>query len=128
MEWLRLIGLCVLSSGMIMLLRQMHPQTAMLLGIAFGVMTLCAVLPLVGEYIRAITAFLDHAALDGEYGKVMLKAMGIVLVTQLAAETCREMDAPVIARWAEFCGRIALLGVAVPVFLSLAQMAVDMLQ
>jgi len=59
---------------------------------------------------------------------VMLKAMGIVLVTQLAAETCREMDAPVIARWAEFCGRIALLGVAVPVFLSLAQMAVDMLQ
>ena len=54
--------------------------------------------------------------------------MGIVLVTQLCAQVCRDMDAPSVAQRAELCGRLALLGVALPVFLSLARMAVGVLQ
>ena len=54
--------------------------------------------------------------------------MGIVLVTQLAVQVCQDMDAPSIARLAVLCGRIALLGVAVPVFMELTQMAVDVLR
>lgn len=128
MDWLRLIGLCILAAAMVMVLAQMHPQTAALLSIVFGLMVVAAVLPGMAQYIAQIQSFLKNAALDGEYGRVIFKAMGVVLVTQLACEACREMDAPAIARRVEFLGRMALLGIAAPVFVSLAEMAVSMLR
>lgn len=124
-EWLRLIGFCLLAASMVMVLRQMHPQTAGLLSIAFGVLVMALVLPDIGEMIKTIRTFLLSLGLDAQYYRIMLKAMGIVLVTQLAVQACQDMDAPSIARRAAFCGRIALLGVAVPVFMELTQMAVD---
>lgn len=127
-EWLRLIGFCLLAASMVMVLRQMHPQTAGLLCIAFGVLVMALVLPDIGEMIKTIRTFLLSLGLDAQYYRIMLKAMGIVLVTQLAVQACQDMDAPSIARRAAFCGRIALLGVAVPVFMELTQMAVDVLR
>ncbi len=127
-EWLRLIGFCLLAASMVMVLRQMHPQTAGLLSIAFGVLVMALVLPDIGETIETIRTFLLSLGLDAQYYRIMLKAMGIVLVTQLAVQACQDMDAPSIARRAAFCGRIALLGVAVPVFMELTQLAVDVLR
>ncbi len=128
LEWLRLIGFCLLAAAMVLVLRQMHPQTAGLLSMAFGVLLVMLVLPGVQTYIETIRAFLSELNLDTQYYKTLLKAMGIVLVTQLAVQFCQDMDAPSIARRAEFCGRIALLGVALPVFMTLTQMAVDVLR
>ena len=128
MEWLRLIGFCLLAASMVLVLRQMHPQTAGLLSIAFGVLLVMMVLPGVQAYIETIRAFLSQLNLDTQYYRILLKAMGIVLVTQLAVQFCIDMDAPSIAKRAEFCGRIALLGVALPVFMTLTQMAVDVLR
>ena len=99
-----------------------------LLCAAFGVLIVSAVLPQVREYIGTIREFLDSLGLSGEYYRVMLRAMGIVLVTQIAVQVCRDMDAPSIAQRAELCGRLALLGVAVPVFIELTQLAVDVLR
>ena len=124
MEWLRLIGFCLLAAAMMLVLRQMHPQTAGLLSIAFGVLLVMAILPGVRGYIETIRIFLNELNLDTQYYRIMLKAMGIVLVTQMTVQFCQDMDAPSIAQRAEFCGRIALLGVALPVFMSLTQMEI----
>ena len=128
MEWIQLIGFCLLAAVMVMLLRQMSPQIAALLSVAFGAMVVTLILPSIRAYVGTIRDFLASLSLEAEYYRVMLKAMGIVLVTQLATEVCRELDAPSIAGKAELCGRVALLGVALPVFVSLTQMAVDALR
>lgn len=128
MEWLRLIGFCLLAGAMVMVLRQMHAQTAALLSIAFGVLVLGAALPMIAGYVKRVQEFLSALNLDAQYFKIMLKTMGIVLVTQLSVQALEDMDASSIARRAEFCGRLALLGVAVPVFIELTQMAVDALR
>lgn len=128
MEWLRLIGFCLLSAVMVMVLRQLHPAMAGLLSAAFTAMLVALVLPGIQRYIESIQTFLSSLNLDAQYFKIMLKAMGIVLVTQLAVQVCRDLDAPSIAQRAELCGRVALLGVAVPVFMELTQLAVDVLR
>lgn len=128
MEWLRMMGICLLAGAMVMLLRQMQPAAAGLLCAALGVMVLSVALPQLAAYVGSIREFLLSLGLEGEYYQVMLKAMGIVLVTQLCAQVCRDMDASSVAQRAELCGRLALLGVALPVFLSLARMAVGVLQ
>ena len=128
MEWLRLIGFCILTAMLVVVLRQMHPATAGLLAAAFGILMLGALLPQIKAHIDTVLALMDSLHLDGMYGAVMIKAMGIVLVTQIAVQVCRDMDAASVALRAEFCGRLALLGIAVPVFVELAQMAVGVLR
>ena len=127
-EWIRMIGACLLAAAMVMVLRQMHPQTAGLLSIAFGILMIGYMLPGIGQYVESIRTFLLSLGLDAQYCLIMLKAMGIVLVTQLTVQACQDMDAPSIARRAAFCGRVALLSVAVPVFMELTQLAVDVLR
>ena len=128
MDWLGLLGLALLCAGMVMLLRQMFPLAASILTIVFGIMMLCTLLPMIREYVNAISSFLSGVSLEGEYSETMLKTMGIVLLTHLSSEACQELGAPGIARYAEFCGRVALLGIAVPVFISLTEMAVEVLR
>lgn len=128
MEWIRLIGFCLLAAVMVMVLRQLHPAMAGLLSVAFTAMLVGLVLPGIQSYVSTIQAFLASLDLDGAYYRIMLKAMGIVLVTQLAVQVCLDLDAPSIARRAELCGRVALLGVAAPVFMELTQLAVDVLR
>lgn len=128
MEWLQMIGSCILAAVMVMLLRQLSPPIAALCSAAFGAMLVSALLPSVGAYISEIRSFLGSLGLEGEYYAVMLRAMGVVLVTQLSVEICRELDAPAVAKRAELCGRMALMGVALPVFVSLTRMAVEALR
>lgn len=128
MEWLRLMGFCLLAGAMVMIIRQMQPQAAALLSVAFGMMVVSATLAQIAGYIESVQAFLASLNLDAQYFKVMVKAVGIVLVTQLAVQACEDMDALSVARRAETVGRLALLSVAIPVFMELTQMAVDVLR
>ncbi len=127
MQWIRLIGCCLLAAALVTILRQMNMPAAALLTTAFGVLVLGAVLPDMGRYFQTIRTFLSSLALEGEYYRVMLKALGIMVTTQAAVQVCQDLEAPGVARKAELLGRVAMLGVALPVFVSLAQMAVDML-
>ena len=127
MEWIRLIGFCLLAAALVTVLRQMNASAAALLTTAFGVLVIGAVLPQLREYFDTIRSFLAALELEGEYYRVMLKALGIMVMTQAAVQVCQDLEAPSVARKAELCGRMAMLGVALPVFVSLAQMAVDML-
>ena len=58
MQWLRLIGFCLLAASMVMVLRQMHPQMAGLLSVAFGVLVMGLVLPGISGVVETIRAFL----------------------------------------------------------------------
>ena len=82
----------------------------------------------IAQYIQTVRTFLDSLHLDKQYYKILIKSMGVVLVTQLAVQACEDMQAPSIARRAEFVGRMTLLSMAVPVFMELTQMAVNALQ
>lgn len=127
-DWLRLIGLCLLAGAMVMVLRQLQPQTAGLLCVAFSVLLMGMLLPQLAQYVGSVQAFLDALGLPSRYYQLLLRAMGVALVTQLTVQALEDMDAASIARRARFCGRLAMLGIAVPVFIELTQMAVDALQ
>ena len=127
MEWMRMLGMCLLAASLVVLLRQMNAQAAALLAAAFGVMTVMTTLPQLRSYAASIYSLLSGIGLQSEYYAIMAKAMGIVAVTQIAVSACMDMEAPSIARKAEILGRFALLGIAVPVFISLAEAAIGVL-
>lgn len=128
MEWIRLIGFCLLSSVLIIIVRQMNPLMAGLMSSVFGMLFLNAVLPQIQGHVESMRNFISQTGLEGRYYADMLKAMGIVLLTQTAAQICQDMGENTIAERVEQCGRLALLGIAVPVFIELTELAVSALR
>ena len=128
MEWFQLIGVCLLAAVLVVILKQMNPAVAGILCAAFGVMLLGALLPEMQRYIELIRQFLESMGLEGEYYAVMLKAMGVVLTTQVASQICGDMGVQTIADRVELCGHMAMLGITIPLFIELTRMAVDVLR
>lgn len=128
MDWLKMIGFCLLCAAMVLVLRQMNPQISGILTVVFSVLLVGMILPEISSFIDSIRGFLRSLSMEEQYFQVLLKAMGIVLVTQFTAQMCRDLEAPSVAARAEFCGRVALLGVAAPVFMHLTDMAVSVLK
>ena len=128
MEWIRMLGICLLTALLVAILRQINPSVAGLLCAALGTMILCALLPQIHQYVDTVRRFMEGVGLGEAYYATMMRAVGIVLITQITEQICRDMGAQQVAERVEMCGRVAMLGMAIPLFIELTQMAVDVLR
>ena len=109
------------------LLRQQRPEQATLLVLAAGIGMLMLILTRVGDVFFTLKGMLQSSGLPDEYVAVLFKAVGICLVTQLAADTCRDAGETAMASKAEVAGRFALVMVGLPLFQSLAETALRLI-
>ena len=59
-----------------------------------------------------------------EAGSILLKSLGICLITQIACDTCRDIGETAIASRLETAGKAAMLLLILPMFLGLLEQAV----
>ena len=80
-------------------------------------------LPVIGT----LRELLSTAALPEEYGAILFKALGICLLTQLAADACKDAGESALASKAELAGKLMLLMLALPLFEKIAQLAASLI-
>ena len=60
--------------------------------------------------------------LDEGYARILLKALAVCYITQLAADCCRDAGESAIASKIELAGKAAIVAVSLPVFTELAEL------
>ncbi len=110
------VGVSVTAAVLALTLRQTQPSYATVLSLAAGVLLLIAVIAAVVPLIARVTALLDNGAMDTAYTAILLKALGISLLTQSAADVCRDAGESALAAKAELGGQVLLLICALPLF------------
>ena len=78
-------GVVVVAAFLAVMLRQQRPEQAMAVSLAAGIGILALVLSKALPVIGTLRELLSTAALPEEYGAILFKALGICLLTQLAA-------------------------------------------
>ncbi len=120
------IGLCLCAAALCVLLRQYRPEIALALSMLCGIGVL---LWLIGELAPVLDQLKNFARLamqmDGQAGEVLLKSLGICLVTQAACDTCRDVGESAIAARLETAGKVAMLLLAMPLFAKLLDTALS---
>lgn len=127
MELLTLLGLTTITALLCVLLKKRQPEQGMLLGLAAGVLLLLLLLPKLLPLIETFRSLADVSEVAGEYGGLLVKGLGICILTQAAADTCRDAGEQSLAFKAELAGKIALLTLAVPLFEDVAQLALALI-
>ncbi len=66
--------------------------------------------------IQEINNLLTKIGLSGEYGIILFKALGICFLVQFISDACKDAGESSLASRVEFCGKIALLLISLPLF------------
>ena len=114
-----LFGICALTVAaafLALLLRAKQPEQALSVELLAGVLVTGLLLIRFREVFTAAESWLAAAGLPAEYLRVIFRAVGICLLTQLAADTCRDAGEQSLAAKAELAGKCFMLLLALPLF------------
>lgn len=111
-----LLGVVLCAALLAVLLRSQRPELALCLGLGAGALVTVRLAQQMVPLVSAVRSMMETGGVSGLYLSVVLKAAGIALVTQMAADTCRDAGETALAAKAELVGRVLLLVLAVPLF------------
>ncbi len=113
---------------MAVLLRRYQPELALGVGLLAGVAVLAGLLKTVLPLLQRVQVLAENAAVPTAYMGILLKGLGICLLTQIAADTCRDAGETALANKAELVGKVLLLAVALPLFEEIIALALSLVQ
>lgn len=122
------VGILLCAALLALMLRTRRPELAMCLSLAAGGVVLCLLMGQLTPLLVAVKQMGEAGGLASTHITAVLKAAGICLLTQLAADTCRDAGEAALAGKAELTGRFLLLLLAVPLFEELLGLVVALLQ
>ncbi len=118
-----LIAFSLCAAVLSLTLRQHRPEFSVLLSIICGVGILFWLIERASPVLEQIQRLSSMAKLP-EAGGILLKSLGICLITQIACDTCRDIGETAIASRLETAGKVAMLLLILPMFLGLLEQAV----
>ena len=114
MDMLRLTGFGVSAALMALLLRRLKPEVGLAASMAAGVLLCVLVLPHLAQLLQGLESIARAGGLADGYMAQLLKVCGVSLLTDFAAQTCRDAGEAGLAVKVELGGRVALLALSLP--------------
>ncbi len=121
-------AVAVIAAFLAALLRRSNPEQAMAVTLIAGMVLLSAVLGYVLPLLGNIRDMLEQSGLSGEYIQILFKALGVSVITQLAADACRDAGEQSMAAKAELAGKWMLLTLALPLFQKVGSIALSLIE
>jgi stage III sporulation protein AD len=115
----QLAGFAVCAAAMALVMRRLRPEAATALVIAAGALTAMMVLPQLQQLVSGVSALAEAGGVQESYMSPLLKVGGISLLTDFAAQTCRDAQEDGLAMKVELAGRVMLIALALPVMQAL---------
>lgn len=122
MNFVYLCGLGVISAAICVIVRKILPEGAFWVNLAAGMIILGAAVAMLAPSVKAFTDLSEAAGIDGEFAKILLKALAVCYLTTLCAGCARDAGESAIAAKLELGGRAAVAAISLPAFTRLAEL------
>ena len=122
MNILAVAGIGVVGAALTVTLRAKSPEYSLAVGIVTALTILGMLFYSLSGINDRISSLLQNAGSAKEYGSVLIKALGISLLTQLACDACKDAGVASIASKVELGGKVAILLCAYPLLEKLLEL------
>ena len=117
----------ILCAVMGMVLKSVKGEFALFVWLVGTVGILLLVIPPLGE-VMSETASLFAGSEINRYAEVMLRAVGVALLTRICSDVCRDTGAPSVANGVELAGKLVILTLCLPMIREIIGYASRILQ
>lgn len=97
------------------LLRQYKPELAVFSGLGAGAVLIFVVGDEIRETLGVFSGMFSSGGISSEYISVLIKVLGITLITQVLSDMCRDSGDTAAATKLEFAGKVIITVVSLPV-------------
>ena len=116
---LKIFLIAFVALAAIVLLKQIKPEFALLLKFA----ALFLAFSVVSDAVSEIFSFGERVSIDSEMLKILLKALGLCLVAQIASDVCKDCGESALSTSVELVGKLSIVLMALPVAAQLIEIS-----
>ena len=114
---------CITAAALSLMLRQYRPEYAVFVSLGCSVVALLWLLQGIAQVMEELEKFFQGSLISGELIQVVMKCLGVCILTELAGQTCRDAGENAIAAKVELAGKVTLVLVSLPLFQRLLEVA-----
>ncbi len=122
-----IIGAGIAAAAVSVVLRQYNKEYGLYISLAVSVIIFAAVLAAIQPVFELMDKLTEISGVCDEYIGILIKALAVCYITQLASDCCRDCGENAIASRIDFAGKIALLLISVPLFEAMLTIVKDLI-
>ncbi|MDR1159811.1 MAG: stage III sporulation protein AD [Syntrophomonadaceae bacterium] len=127
MEIGQIVGLALVTTVMILLLRQQKPVMAVLVSIVFSVIVLTMMMSKLDMIIQVMKDLNQKAEVNYFFFTTLLKILGIAYLGEFAVAICQDAGEQAVAKKVEFAVKIIIAVLALPIMVAILESLMQLL-
>ena len=127
MEIFKIIALGILICVVIIIVKQIKPEFAVLVLIAGSIIMLCYLFNYFTNILGVFDKIISKTGINAELFSIILKIVGIGYLIEFAANICSDSGNPAIADKIVLGGKLIILTVSMPIRTNLLDIIVELL-
>lgn len=127
MEILQVVGLALVATVLLVVIRQHKPELAIQLSIAFGVLVFLYMLGKIGAVLNLFRDLATRADVNLFYLSTLFKIIGVAYVAEFGAQVCRDAGESAMAAKVEFAAKILVMVLAIPIIAAILETVIRLL-
>ncbi|MCX7923268.1 MAG: stage III sporulation protein AD [Clostridia bacterium] len=127
MEILQIVGIGIVATILIAVLKTQRPEISLQVSILTGVVIFLLVASKLSAIISILDSYSKKVNIDTVYLATLLKIIGIAYIAEFGAEVCKDAGEGAIASKIELAGKVVIVALAVPIITSLLELIIKIM-
>ena len=127
MEIFKIVGIGIVATVLIIVLRNIRPEFALYISLITGVVIFSMILNELSYVIQILNTLSKRANVEFTYFSTILKIIGMAYVVEFGAQISRDAGENSIAMKIELGGKVLIMVLAIPILLALVDLIIKIL-
>ncbi|OAB44147.1 stage III sporulation protein AD [Paenibacillus glacialis] len=115
MEIIQVVGLGIISTILILIIKEQKPMFAFLIAASTSILIFLFLMGKIGAVINELERMAESAGVQMIYLKTILKIIGIAYIAEFGSQIVRDAGQESIASKIELAGKVLIMVLAIPI-------------
>ena len=121
MEIAQIVGLALVTTIMLLILRQEKPVLAVLLSIVFSIIIFTLMMGKMASILNVMRELTRRAEVNYFFFATILKILGVAYLAEFAVAICQDAGEQAVAKKVEFASKIIIAVLALPIMIAILE-------
>ena len=123
----QIVGLALMVTVFLLILRQEKPVMALLLSIVFSILIFIMMMEKMGAIINVMKELTQRAGINYFFMTTILKILGVAYLGEFAAVICQDAGEQAVAKKVEFAAKIMIAVLALPIMVAILESLLELM-
>ena len=123
----KIIGISLITTISILLIKPTKPDIAMIVGLAGGVFIFFYIIDLIEDVFGLFSYIMEITNLDSKLFTLLIKIVGVGYLTEFSANLCKDSGNTAMASRLLLVGKLVIFVMAIPIITSLIELIVSIM-